>query len=63
MPDQDTKLTRVEAPVEAKPTMNLDRIAGTLLWVVPLILVLVIIVLTLLGPAYGTAYSNITPSL
>ena len=63
MPDQDTKPTSVESSVEVEQSLNFGKILRTLVWVVPVLIVIVIVVLALLGPAVGTIYSNITPSM
>ncbi len=63
MPDQDTKPTRIEESVETNQSLNFGKILRTLVWVVPVIIVIVIVALALLGPSLGTVYSNITPSI
>ena len=62
MPDQDTKPTSVEPSIEVEQSLSFGKIARTLVWIVPVIIVIVIVALALLGPSLGTVYSNITPS-
>ncbi len=61
MPDQDISPTSAEAANEVEQSLSSGKILRTLIWVVPLIIIIVIIsivLLALIGPAVGHVYTT-----
>ncbi len=61
MPDQDISPTSAEEANEVEQSLSSGKILRTLIWVVPLIIIIVIIsivLLALIGPAVGHVYTT-----
>ena len=66
MPDQDMKPKQIEESVELHASKDTRKISETLIWLVPLVIVIVvlgIVLLAALGPAMGHVYSGFGDSL